>query len=188
MSLRAVGGRKCLSAHCLDGTAAAPYEAAWCRSNRAFKSTFRAAGPALCCHAIMACCERLRSRCKGRREVGARQRDVAWTSAVLWISQACHSGAMAKLPRTARAIAGPRAFNGLCDDEGMPLICPTCQVLPPKASVPAIAWYFAWGCFRYFAWGATAGWRQGAGSSATGVLMSPRIIHIPRRQAAGVDA
>jgi hypothetical protein len=27
-----------------------------------------------------------------------------------------------------RAIAGPRAFNGLCDDEGVPLICPTCQV------------------------------------------------------------
>jgi hypothetical protein len=22
----------------------------------------------------------------------------------------------------------PRAFNGLCDDEGVPLICPTCQV------------------------------------------------------------
>ncbi len=29
---------------------------------------------------------------------------------------------------------------------------------------------------------------QGAGSSATGVLVSPRIIHIPRCQAAGVDA
>jgi hypothetical protein len=28
-----------------------------------------------------------------------------------------------------RAIAGPRAFNGLYDDEGVPLICPTCQVL-----------------------------------------------------------
>jgi hypothetical protein len=28
-----------------------------------------------------------------------------------------------------RAIAGPWAFNGLCDDEGVPLICPTCQVL-----------------------------------------------------------
>src|SRR5882762_4644798 len=28
-----------------------------------------------------------------------------------------------------RAIAGPRASNGLCDDEGVPLICPTCQVL-----------------------------------------------------------
>jgi len=24
-----------------------------------------------------------------------------------------------------RATAGPRAFNGLCDDEGVPLICPT---------------------------------------------------------------
>jgi len=34
MSLRAAGGRKCLSVHVLDGTAAAPYEAAWCRSNR----------------------------------------------------------------------------------------------------------------------------------------------------------
>jgi hypothetical protein len=27
------------------------------------------------------------------------------------------------------AIASPRALNGLCDDEGVPLICPTCQVL-----------------------------------------------------------
>src|SRR5712675_1264303 len=31
-----------------------------------------------------------------------------------------------------RAIAGPRAFNGLCDNEGVPLICPTCQVFCPK--------------------------------------------------------
>jgi len=31
-----------------------------------------------------------------------------------------------------RAIAGPRAFNGLCDDEGVPLICPTCQVLAQR--------------------------------------------------------
>jgi hypothetical protein len=23
----------------------------------------------------------------------------------------------------------PRAFDGLCDDEGVPVICPTCQVL-----------------------------------------------------------
>src|SRR5205814_5763646 len=36
--------------------------------------------------------------------------------------------------------------------EGVPLICPTCQVLPPKASLPAPACYFAWGCFRYFCW------------------------------------
>ena len=28
-----------------------------------------------------------------------------------------------------RAIAGPRAFSGLCDEKGVPLICPTCQVL-----------------------------------------------------------
>ncbi len=34
-----------------------------------------------------------------------------------------------------RAMAGPRAFDGLCDDEGVPLICPTCQVL--AQSVPA---------------------------------------------------
>jgi hypothetical protein len=32
---------------------------------------------------------------QGKREVGARQRDVAWTSAVQWIGQACHSGTMA---------------------------------------------------------------------------------------------
>jgi hypothetical protein len=39
---------------------------------------------------------------QGKRAVGARQRDMAWTSAVQWIGQACHSGAMAKLHRTAR--------------------------------------------------------------------------------------
>ena len=49
-----------------------------------------------------------------------------------------------------RAVAGPRAFNGLCDDEGVPLICPTCQVFAQSASVPATACYFAWGRFRYF--------------------------------------
>jgi hypothetical protein len=27
-----------------------------------------------------------------------------------------------------RAIAGPRALDGSCDDEGVPLICPTCQM------------------------------------------------------------
>ena len=32
---------------------------------------------------------------QGKREVGARQRDVAWTLAVQWIGQAWHSGAMA---------------------------------------------------------------------------------------------
>jgi hypothetical protein len=49
-----------------------------------------------------------------------------------------------------RAIAGPRAFNGLCYDEAVPLICPTCQVFAQSASVPATACYLAWGCFRYF--------------------------------------
>jgi hypothetical protein len=121
------------------------------RIEKAFKSTFRAAGPpALCCHAIMACCEGLRSRCKGRREVGARQRDVAWTSAVLWISRACHSGAMAKLHRTARAIAGRRAFNGLCDDEGMPLICPTSQVLMAQSVRPGNCLVLCMGLFSIF--------------------------------------
>src|SRR6266700_2815277 len=28
-----------------------------------------------------------------------------------------------------RAVVGPLAFNGSCDDKGVPLICPTCQVL-----------------------------------------------------------
>ena len=43
-----------------------------------------------------------------------------------------------------------RAFDGLCDDEAVPLICPTCQVFAQSASLPATACYFAWGCFRYF--------------------------------------
>ena len=34
-----------------------------------------------------------------------------------------------------RAVAGPLAFNGLCDDEGVPLICPTCQVLAQSVLV-----------------------------------------------------
>src|SRR3954464_10143865 len=55
--------------------------------------------------------------------------------------------------------ARSRAFGGLCDDEGMPVICPTCQVVAQSvsaqsASVPATAGYFAWGCFRYFRLGA----------------------------------
>jgi hypothetical protein len=38
-----------------------------------------------------------------------------------------------------RAMAGSRAFDGrafdgLCDDEGVPLICPTCQVLAQSVS------------------------------------------------------
>jgi hypothetical protein len=43
-----------------------------------------------------------------------------------------------------------RAFDGLCDDEAVPLICPTRQVFAQSASLPATACYFAWGCFRYF--------------------------------------
>jgi hypothetical protein len=45
-------------------------------------------------------------------------------------------------------------FDGLCDDEEVPLICPTCQMLF-RASMPAAA-YVAWGCFRYFRLGASA--------------------------------
>jgi len=39
-------------------------------------------------------------------------------------------------------------FAGLRNDEGMPVICPTCQ-RAFEASMPAAS-YFAWGCFRYF--------------------------------------
>jgi hypothetical protein len=47
----------------------------------------------------------------------------------------------------APAGAGRGASTGLRDDEGMPLICPTCQV---GFRMAAAAGYFAWGCFRYF--------------------------------------
>ena len=50
---------------------------------------------------LLSCLRRLGS-------VAAPQRDVAWTSAVLWIGQACHSGAMApsqKAPQRAPADA-----------------------------------------------------------------------------------
>jgi hypothetical protein len=48
-----------------------------------------------------------------KREVGARQRDVAWTSAVHWIGQDCHSGAMAS-----SQISQPRhAPGGVLSDD-----------------------------------------------------------------------
>src|ERR1700716_2050124 len=49
-----------------------------------------------------------------------------------------------------RSIAGPRVSNGLCDDEGVPLICPTCQVFAQSASVPATACYLCMGSFSTF--------------------------------------
>ena len=87
----------------------------------AIDNILRSAGPALCCYAIMACCERLRSRRKG----SARSEHVGRDFRPNHTEQ--------------RAIAGPQAFNGLCDDEGVPLICPTCQVFAQRASVPATA-------------------------------------------------
>jgi hypothetical protein len=45
----------------------------------------------------------------------------------------------------------PRSAIGLRDIGNVPVICPTCQnVFADKSSVPATAFYFAWGCFRYF--------------------------------------
>ena len=37
-----------------------------------------------------------------KREVAALQRDMAWSSAVLWIGQACHTGAMAPAQESRR--------------------------------------------------------------------------------------
>jgi hypothetical protein len=47
----------------------------------------------------------------------------------------------------APAGAERREFTGLRDDEEMPLICPTCQIV---FRCMHAACYFAWGCFRYF--------------------------------------
>jgi hypothetical protein len=53
---------------------------------------------------------------QGKREVGARQRDVAWTSAVQWIGQACHSGAMASSQKSQpRHAPGGALFDDLYD-------------------------------------------------------------------------
>ena len=53
---------------------------------------------------------------QGKREVGARQRDVAWTSAVLWIGQACHNGVMAPSQRSQpRHAPGGALFDDLYD-------------------------------------------------------------------------
>src|SRR6266851_8703957 len=49
-----------------------------------------------------------------------------------------------------RAIAAPRAFNGLCDDEGVPLICPTCQVLPPHSVLAGARLLLCMGLFSIF--------------------------------------
>jgi hypothetical protein len=52
-----------------------------------------------------------------------------------------------------QAVCTARAFYKLGEDKLVPLICPTCQNIfagSLKASMPTIAGYFAWGCFRYF--------------------------------------
>jgi hypothetical protein len=138
----------------LNGTVAAPYEAAWCRSNRESiqnqrserhrsqrRVLLRVLG-GMCCHDRMgrplpdqqctvkarASRDRLRRlsaltalrwpgslppcdhgllcaiapKLQRKREVAARQRDMAWTSAVLWIGQACHTGAMAPAQESRR--------------------------------------------------------------------------------------
>jgi hypothetical protein len=55
-------------------------------------------------------------RLQGKREVGARQRDVAWTSAVQWIGQACHNGAMASSQKSQpRHAPGNALFDDLYD-------------------------------------------------------------------------
>ena len=51
-----------------------------------------------------------------------------------------------------RAIAGPRAFNGLCDDEAMPLICPTSQVLAQRVR-PGNCLVLCMGLFSIFCLG-----------------------------------
>ena len=55
-----------------------------------------------------------------------------------------------------RAIAAPHAFNGLCDDEGVPLICPTCQVLTPQSVLAGARLLLCMGLFSIFLLGATA--------------------------------
>jgi hypothetical protein len=119
------------------------------------------------CHAIMACCARLRSRCKGsaRSEHGS----VMWpglrpfgnAQAITRCGEPMQLSIVGKnfSPKIAPNSA-LRAFDGLCDDEAVPLICPTCQVFAQSASLPATACYLAWGCFQYFWWGATAAWRR----------------------------
>ena len=87
------------------------------------------------CHAIMACCARLRSRCKGsaRSEHGS----VMWpglrpfgnAQAITRCGEPMQLSIVGKnfSPKIAPNSA-LRAFDGLCDDEAVPLICPTCQV------------------------------------------------------------
>jgi hypothetical protein len=46
----------------------------------------------------------------------------------------------------APAIAGRRPFTRLRNDEGMPLICPTSQIVFRCIHADSLC-YFAWGCF-----------------------------------------
>src|SRR5258708_3407057 len=88
----------------------------------------------------MACCERLRSRCKGSAR--SQHGSVTWrglrrvggsanlATVAPWLSRKNRSHGMRRAARysTISMTMCPRAFGGLCDDEGVPLICPTCQV------------------------------------------------------------
>src|SRR5256885_301176 len=63
-----------------------------------------------------------------------------------------------------RAIAGPRAFNGLCDDEGVPLICPTCQVLAQRVCAGDCLATLHGVVFDIFGWGhSDAAWLRESG-------------------------
>src|SRR5258708_4303255 len=61
----------------------------------------------------------------------------------------CFRGPSGHQPAIAEQTQFMSTRLSLTDDEGLPLICPTCQVLL-QASMPAMSGYFAWGCFQYF--------------------------------------
>src|SRR5207245_5189089 len=64
-------------------------------------------------------------------------------------------GIFAQITPNGAPIAGSWAFNGLCDDEGLPLICPTCQILAQSVGAGDCL-LLCMGLFSIFSLGATA--------------------------------
>src|SRR5882757_7280471 len=62
-------------------------------------SRFARPAPPACDHGLLCA---IAPKLQRKREVATLQRDMAWSSAVLWIGQACHTGAMAPAQESRR--------------------------------------------------------------------------------------
>jgi hypothetical protein len=115
----------------------------------------------------MACCERLRSSCKGsaRSEHGSMMwrglRPFGNAQTITRCGEPMQLSIVGKnfSPKIAPNSA-LRAFDGLCDDEAVPLICPDVSSICAKRIPAGDCLLPCMGLFSIFWWGATVAWRR----------------------------